>query len=256
MRLSGPHIWAPTIMLEISDLATSYGKIEALRGVTLSARSGTVTCLLGPNGAGKSTLMLTLAGILKPLRGSVKFEGEELVGCEPAKIVERGMALVPENRLVFPGLTVRENLLAGAYRRRDMAGIRSDIDAMFGRFPRLKERVEQLAGTLSGGEQQMLAVARALMSRPRLLLMDEPSVGLAPLVVAEIFSIIEQLHREGVSLFVVEQNAHMALKVAQHFYLMEQGRISFSGSPGELSDDTVIQRAYLGQQRAEPRLPA
>jgi len=256
MRLSGPLIWAQTIMLEISDLATSYGKIEALRGVTLSARSGTVTCLLGPNGAGKSTLMLTLAGILKPLRGSVKFEGEELVGCEPAKIVERGMALVPENRLVFPGLTVRENLLAGAYRRRDMAGIRSDIDAMFGRFPRLKERVEQLAGTLSGGEQQMLAVARALMSRPRLLLMDEPSVGLAPLVVAEIFSIIEQLHREGVSLFVVEQNAHMALKVAQHFYLMEQGRISFSGSPGELSDDTVIQRAYLGQQRAEPRLPA
>jgi len=243
-------------MLEISDLAASYGKIEALRGVTLSARSGTVTCLLGPNGAGKSTLMLTLAGILKPLRGSVKFEGEELVGCEPAKIVERGMALVPENRLVFPGLTVRENLLAGAYRRRDMAGIRSDIDAMFGRFPRLKERVEQLAGTLSGGEQQMLAVARALMSRPRLLLMDEPSVGLAPLVVAEIFSIIEQLHREGVSLFVVEQNAHMALKVAQHFYLMEQGRVSFSCSPGELADDTVIQRAYLGQQRAEPRLPA
>jgi len=256
MRLSGLLILAQTIMLEISDLATSYGKIEALRGVTLSARSGTVTCLLGPNGAGKSTLMMTLAGILKPLRGSVKFEGEELVGCEPAKIVERGMALVPENRLVFPGLTVRENLLAGAYRRRDMAGIRSDIDAMFGRFPRLKERVEQLAGTLSGGEQQMLAVARALMSRPRLLLMDEPSVGLAPLVVAEIFSIIEQLHREGVSLFVVEQNAHMALKVAQHFYLMEQGRVSFSGSPGELADDTVIQRAYLGQQRAEPRLPA
>jgi branched-chain amino acid transport system ATP-binding protein len=237
-------------MLEITDLATAYGKIEALKGVSLSAKAGEVTCLLGPNGAGKSTLMLTLAGILKPQRGSVKFEGEELVGKTPADIVARGLALVPENRLVFPALTVRENLMAGAYKRRDTAAIRSDIDAMFGRFPRLQERVDQLAGTLSGGEQQMLAVARALMSRPRLLLMDEPSVGLAPLVVAEIFAIIRQLHAEGVSLFVVEQNAHMALKVAQHFYLMEQGRVSFSGSPGELADDDVIQRAYLGQKRA------
>ena len=237
-------------MLEITELATAYGKIEALKGVSLSAQAGEVTCLLGPNGAGKSTLMLTLAGILKPQRGSVKFEGEELVGKTPAQIVERGMALVPENRLVFPALTVRENLMAGAYKRRDMAGIRSDIDAMFGRFPRLKERTDQLAGTLSGGEQQMLAVARALMSRPRLLLMDEPSVGLAPLVVAEIFSIIRQLHAEGVSIFLVEQNAHMALKVAQHFYLMEQGRVSFSGSPGELADDDVIQRAYLGRKKA------
>jgi branched-chain amino acid transport system ATP-binding protein len=237
-------------MLEISDLATSYGKIEALRGVSLQARSGEVTCLLGPNGAGKSTLMLTLAGILRPQRGSVRFEGRELVGQTPAAIVSHGMALVPENRLVFPALTVRENLMAGAFRRRDAAGIRSDIDAMFGRFPRLRERVDQLAGTLSGGEQQMLAVARALMSRPRLLLMDEPSVGLAPIVVAEIVSIIRQLHSEGVSIFLVEQNAHMALQVAQHFYLMEQGRVSFSGTPGELADDDVIQRAYLGQRKA------
>ncbi len=237
-------------MLEITDLATSYGKIEALKGVSLQAKAGEVTCLLGPNGAGKSTLMLTLSGILKPQRGSVKFEGEELVGKTPAQIVERGMALVPENRLVVPALSVRENLLAGAYKRRDMAGIKRDVEAMFVRFPRLKERIEQLAGTLSGGEQQMLAVARALMSRPRLLLMDEPSVGLAPLVVAEIFSIIKQLHAEGVSIFLVEQNAHMALKVAQHFYLMEQGRVSFSGTPGELADDDVIQRAYLGQKKA------
>ncbi|NBX95787.1 MAG: ABC transporter ATP-binding protein [Betaproteobacteria bacterium] len=218
--------------------------------MSLQAKAGEVTCLLGPNGAGKSTLMLTLSGILKPQRGSVKFEGEELIGKTPAQIVERGMALVPENRLVFPALTVRENLMAGAYKRQDAAGIKSDIEAMFVRFPRLKERIEQLAGTLSGGEQQMLAVARALMSRPRLLLMDEPSVGLAPLVVAEIFAIIKQLHTEGVSLFVVEQNAHMALKVAQHFYLMEQGRVSFSGTPGELADDDVIQRAYLGQKKA------
>ena len=237
-------------MLTIDGLATAYGKIEALKGVSLQAGAGQVTCLLGPNGAGKSTLMLTIAGILKPKAGSIRFEDEELVGKSCADIVARGLALVPENRLVFPALTVRENLMAGAFRRRDRAAIRDDIDKMFVRFPRLKERVDQLAGTLSGGEQQMLAVARALMSRPRLLLMDEPSVGLAPLVVAEIFQIIRQLHSEGVTIFLVEQNAHMALKVAHHFYLMEQGRVSFSGNPGEMSVDDVIQRAYLGQRRA------
>ena len=237
-------------MLTIDGLATAYGKIEALKGVSLQAAAGQVTCLLGPNGAGKSTLMLTIAGILKPKAGSIRFEDEELVGKSCADIVARGLALVPENRLVFPALTVRENLMAGAFRRRDRSAIRDDIDKMFVRFPRLKERVDQLAGTLSGGEQQMLAVARALMSRPRLLLMDEPSVGLAPLVVAEIFQIIRQLHSEGVTIFLVEQNAHMALKVAHHFYLMEQGRVSFSGDPGEMSVDDVIQRAYLGQRRA------
>ena len=237
-------------MLTIDGLATAYGKIEALKGVSLQANAGHVTCMLGPNGAGKSTLMLTIAGILKPKAGSIRFEGEELVGKSSAEIVARGLALVPENRLVFPALTVRENLMAGAYRRRDRGAIRDDIDKMFVRFPRLEERVDQLAGLLSGGEQQMLAVARALMSRPRLLLMDEPSVGLAPLVVAEIFQIIRQLHSEGVSIFLVEQNAHMALKVAHHFYLMEQGRVTFSGNPGEMSSDDVIQRAYLGQRRA------
>ena len=237
-------------MLEIKDLATAYGKIEALKGVSLNARAGEVTCLLGPNGAGKTTLMMTVAGILRPQRGSIRFEGEELVGKSPAEIVARGLALVPENRLVFPGLSVRENLLAGAYRRKDRAGIAADIDRMCERFPVLRARITQLAGTLSGGEQQMLAVARALMSRPRLLLMDEPSVGLAPLVVAEIFAIIRQLHAEGTSIFLVEQNAHMALKVAQHFYLMVQGGVSFSGTPGELAADDVVQRAYLGQRRA------
>ena len=235
-------------MLEISDLETAYGKIQALKGVTLSAEAGAVTCLLGPNGAGKTTLMLSIAGILRPMRGSIKFDGAELAGRSPAEMVERGLALVPENRLVFPALTVRENLMAGAYRRRDKVAIHSDIDKMFDRFPRLKERIEQTAGTLSGGEQQMLAVARGLMSRPRMLLMDEPSVGLAPLVVAEIFAIIRQLHREGVSIFLVEQNAHMALKVAQHFYVMELGRVSFSGTPGQLAEDDVIQRAYLGKR--------
>jgi branched-chain amino acid transport system ATP-binding protein len=237
-------------MLEIQGLACAYGKIEALRDVSLSAKAGEVTCLLGPNGAGKTTLMMTLAGILQPTRGSITFEGESLLGLSPAQIVDRGLALVPENRLVFPALSVRENLMAGAYRRKDRTAIANDIEHQLDRFPRLRERIDQLAGTLSGGEQQMLALARALMSRPRLLLMDEPSVGLAPKVVAEIFGIVRQLNSEGVSIFLVEQNAHMALKVAQHFFLMEQGKVSFSGTPGQLAEDDVVQRAYLGERRA------
>ena len=232
-------------MLEIQGLACAYGKIEALREVSLSARAGEVTCLLGPNGAGKTTLMMTLAGILQPTRGSITFEGESLLGLSPAQIVDRGLALVPENRLVFPALSVRENLMAGAYRRKDRAAIANDIEHQLDRFPRLRERIDQLAGTLSGGEQQMLALARALMSRPRLLLMDEPSVGLAPKVVAEIFGIVRKLHAEGTSIFLVEQNVHMALKVAQHFFLLQQGRVTFSGTPADLAEDDVIQRAYL-----------
>lgn len=237
-------------MLEIKDLQTAYGKIEALKGVSLNANQGQVTCLLGPNGAGKSTLMMGVAGILKPKQGHIKFCGEDITGKSPADIVSRGLALVPENRLVFPALDVRENLMAGAFRRRDHALIRADIDAMFDRFPRLRERHNQPAGTLSGGEQQMLAVARALMSRPKLLLMDEPSVGLAPKVVAEIFNIIRQLHAEGVSIFLVEQNANMAAKVAQHFYLLEQGRQVFSGDAAAMAADDVIQRVYLGKRQA------
>lgn len=237
-------------MLEIKDLQTAYGKIEALKGVSLNANQGQVTCLLGPNGAGKSTLMMSVAGILKPKRGHIKFCDEDITGKSPADIVSRGLALVPENRLVFPALDVRENLMAGAFRRRDHALIRADIDAMFDRFPRLRERHNQPAGTLSGGEQQMLAVARALMSRPKLLLMDEPSVGLAPKVVAEIFNIIRQLHTEGVSIFLVEQNANMAAKVAQHFYLLEQGRQVFSGDAAAMAADDVIQRVYLGKRQA------
>jgi branched-chain amino acid transport system ATP-binding protein len=236
-------------ILKVSGLATSYGKIEALKGVDLRVESGKVTCLLGPNGAGKTTLMMTIAGILQARRGSILLEGKELVGLSPANIVSQGVALVPENRLVFPQMSVRENLLAGAYQRNDKAGIADDVERMYARFPRLRERNEQLAGTLSGGEQQMLAVARALMSRPRLLLMDEPSLGLAPMVVADIFRIISELNRDGTSIFLVEQNAHMALQVAHHFYLMEQGRVTFDGTPGELAEDEVIQRAYLGTSR-------
>ena len=236
-------------MLDVSDLVTAYGKIEALKGVSLRVESGRITCLLGPNGAGKTTLMMTIAAILKPRRGSIRLAGAELIGLTPARVVAHGVALVPENRLVFPQMSVRENLLAGAYQRSDKAEIAVDIERMYNRFPRLRERREQFAGTLSGGEQQMLAVARALMSRPRLLLMDEPSLGLAPLIVAEIFDILAELNRDGTTIFLVEQNAHMALKVAHQFYLMEQGRVTFQGTPGELAEDEVIQRAYLGTRR-------
>jgi branched-chain amino acid transport system ATP-binding protein len=237
-------------VLDVADIATAYGKIEALKGVSLGAEKGRITCLLGPNGAGKTTLMLTIAGILKPKRGSIRLDGQEIAGLASARIVARGLALVPENRLVFPQMSVKENLEAGAFQRRDAAGIAEDIDRMYQRFPRLKERHGQLAGTLSGGEQQMLAVARALMSRPRILLMDEPSLGLAPMVVEDVFRIVGDLNRDGVTILLVEQNAHMALKVAHHFYLMEQGRVTFSGEPGKFVEDEVIQRAYLGSRRA------
>jgi branched-chain amino acid transport system ATP-binding protein len=236
-------------LLRVEEIVTAYGKIEALKGVSLEVAQGSITCLLGPNGAGKTTLMMTIAGILKPRRGRVVFEGADIAGRAPHAIVGQGIALVPENRLVFPSMSVLENLQAGAYQRRDRSAVEADTESMFARFPRLKERSAQLAGTLSGGEQQMLAVARALMSRPKLLLMDEPSLGLAPLVVEEIFRIVADLHRDGTTILLVEQNAHMALQVAQHFYLIEQGRISFSGTPGALAEDEVIRRAYLGSTR-------
>ena len=237
-------------ILEVSNLVTAYGKIEALKGVSLSVAQGSVTCLLGPNGAGKTTLMMSIAGVLRPRRGTIAYAGEPIAGLAPHAIVQRGIALVPENRLVFPKLTVRENLRAGAYSRHDAQAVEADIERMYARFPRLKERSQQEAGTLSGGEQQMLAVARALMSRPKLLLMDEPSLGLAPLIVEDIFRIIGELHKEGIAIFLVEQNAHMALKVADHFYLIEQGRITFSGAPNQLAEDEVIHRAYLGSAHA------
>ena len=234
-------------MLSVRDLVTAYGKIEALKGVSLDVAAGSITCLLGPNGAGKTTLMMTIAGILRPRRGSIRLAGSELTGLSPARIVAQGVALVPENRLVFPNMSVLESLQAGGYQRKD--AIAEDIERLYARFPHLKERSSQQAGTLSGGEQQMLAVARALMSRPTLLLMDEPSLGLAPMVVEEIFRIIAELHRDGTTIFLVEQNAHMALKLAQHFYLMEQGRVTFSGDPGSLAEDEVIRRAYLGSSK-------
>ena len=239
-------------MLEVKGVVTAYGNIEALKGVDLLVAEGQITCLLGPNGAGKTTLLMTIAGILKARRGSVLFEGEELVGRSPPRIVKRGVALVPENRLVFPQMSVHENLMAGAYLRvgKKRHAVQYDLENVLGRFPVLRERADQLAGTLSGGEQQMLAVGRALMAKPKLLLMDEPSLGLAPLIVEEIFRIIGELHRDGATIFLVEQNAHMALQYAHHFYLLEQGKVTFDGAPGEVAEDEVIQRAYLGSRQA------
>ena len=236
-------------MLQVSNVVAGYGKIRALKGVHLTAEEGKITCLLGPNGAGKTTLMFTIAGILKAHKGSsIRFGGREIARTSPTSVVRWGVALVPENRLVFPLMSVRENLSVGAFSRvrdgKDRAA--EDMEKMFARFPVLKDRSEQMAGTLSGGEQQMLAVARALMSRPRILLMDEPSLGLAPLVVEEIFRIIKDVNADGMTILLVEQNAHMALTVADKFYLLEQGQVTFEGTPGELEEDEVIQRAYLG----------
>ncbi len=237
-------------MLHVRDLVTAYGNIEALHGISLDAAEGQITCLLGPNGAGKTTTLFTIAGILSARSGSVELGGEDLTQLSAAKVVSRGIALVPENRLVFPRMDVEENLRAGAYSRKASAKvIAADIADMYRRFPNLEQRKNQLAGTLSGGEQQMLAIARGLMTRPRILLMDEPSVGLAPLIVEEIFNIIRELNADGVTILLVEQNAHKALGVAHKFYLIEGGEITFSGSPGEIEEDEVIRRAYLGTQQ-------
>ena len=239
---------AAKTLLEVAELVTAYGMIEALRGVSLAAREGQVTCILGPNGAGKTTLLYTIAGILTPRSGSIKFEARELAGVPAHRVVGHGIALVPENRLVFPHMPVRENLRAGAYTRlaRDRRGVESDLDAVFTRFPILRARAAQLAGTLSGGEQQMLAVGRGLMARPRLLMMDEPSLGLGPMMVEQIFEIVSTLNREGMTVLLVEQNARLALEVAHHAYLLEQGRIAFHGTPSEVAANEAISRAYLG----------
>ena len=235
-------------MLEVRDIVTAYGTIQALKGVSLAAREGEITCILGPNGAGKTTLLYTIAGILKPRSGSIRFDGRELTGVPADQVVRHGIALVPENRLVFPHMTVRENLLAGAYPRlaRDRRAVDADLEGVFTRFPILRQRAGQVAGTLSGGEQQMLAVARALMARPRLLMMDEPSLGLAPMIVEQIFRIVETLNREGITVLLVEQNARMALSIAHRAYLLEQGRIAFHGTAAEVSANEAISRAYLG----------
>ena len=235
-------------ILEVEALETSYDMIKALKGVSLSASKGKLTCILGPNGAGKSTLLFTLSGIINSDQGKVLFDGEDITNKKTSDLVEKGLALVPENRLIFPHLTVQENLLAGAYSRlaKEREEVENDISAMYARFPVLKERSKQLGGTMSGGEQQMLAVARALMSKPKLLLMDEPSVGLAPMIVNEIFSIIKQLNAEGISIVLVEQNASKALEIGDYFYLLDQGKQIFGGSRDAILEKNIIKKAYLG----------
>lgn len=236
-------------MLRTEEITTFYGEIQALKGLTLEARQGEVTCVLGPNGAGKTTTMFTIAGILKSHSGSIFLETDELTHETAQSIVRKGVALVPENRLIFQQMSVKENLNAGAFSRSlNDPSIENDIQKIYNRFPILESRQAQLAGNLSGGEQQMLAIARALMAKPKILLMDEPSLGLAPLVVKEIFQIIKQLNEEGVTILLVEQNARLALKVANKVYLLEQGKVSFSGTPEELKKDEVIKRAYLGTE--------
>ncbi|MDD7301188.1 MAG: ABC transporter ATP-binding protein [Eubacteriales bacterium] len=236
-------------MLEIHDLKVSYGGIEAVKGVTLTVPEGKIVTLIGANGAGKSTILKTVSGIVRPKTGRILYNGEDITGKSPDKIVKAGIVLVPEGRHVFPNLTVKENLKIGAYLRRD--DLSADFATVYGLFPRLKEREWQLAGTLSGGEQQMLAVGRALMSKPKLIMMDEPSLGLAPLIVQSIFGIIREINRRGITVLLNEQNANMALQTADKAYVLETGRLTMEGTGAELLADESVKEAYLGKSKAK-----
>ncbi len=233
-------------MLEIRDLHVSYGEIPALKGVSLSVATGEIVALLGNNGAGKTTTLKTLSGLLAPRSGEILLEGESVRGMPPHLIVRKGLAHVPEGRRVFNRLTVRENLEMGAYTRSD-AAVSADLDRMFSLFPRLGERRAQVAGTLSGGEQQMLAIGRALMGNPRLLLLDEPSMGLAPVLVEQIFETVRSINGQGTTILLVEQNAALALDVAQRAYVLETGAVVLSGSAADLARNQDVRRAYLGE---------
>jgi branched-chain amino acid transport system ATP-binding protein len=235
-------------MLTLEDVLASYGAIVALRGISLEVQEGEMVALVGVNGAGKSTLMANIAGVMKPTRGTITFEGRSLVGLSPEEIVRRGIALVPEGRRIFPALTVGENLRLGAAIRRDRAGIQRDIEDMCTRFPVLGDRLNQPGGTLSGGEQQQLAIARALMSQPRLLMMDEPSLGLSPILVDEVFGMISRLHAGGVTILLVEQNVERTLDIVDRAYLLNTGRVEHQGSPEQLRRQVDIAGAYLGGQ--------
>ena len=234
-------------LLKVTDLRVSYGGIEALKGISFEVEQGQIVTLIGANGAGKSTTLRSISGLVHPTEGRIYFEGRDITDYNTQKIVESGIALVPEGRRVFPNLTVLENLRIGAYLRKDKEVIEQDIEYAYELFPRLKERSWQLAGTLSGGEQQMLAVARAMMTRPKLIMMDEPSLGLAPLVVKDIFSIIQTLKSTGMTVLLIEQNANAALHACDWAYVMETGRITVTGTGEELLASEAIQEAYLGK---------
>ena len=232
------------ILLSVKDLQVNYGGIEAVKGISFDVPEGKIVTLIGANGAGKSTTLKSIVGLVKPRAGSIIFNGDELVGKDTTNIVSKGITLVPEGRRVFADMTVLENIKIGAYLRKD--DLSDDIAWVFELFPRLKEREWQLAGTLSGGEQQMLAVARALMSRPKVIMMDEPSLGLAPIVVKGIFDIIREINKRGVTVLLIEQNANMALKIADYAYVLETGAITLSGTGKELLADDSVKKAYLG----------
>ena len=236
-------------MLKIDELKVSYGGIEAVKGITFQVPERKIVTLIGANGAGKSTTLRTIAGLVRPAAGRIHLQGEDITGLSPDRIVPKGITLVPEGRRVFPDLTVLENLKLGAYLRKDKAEIEKDLKWVFELFPRLEERSWQSAGTLSGGEQQMLAVGRALMSRPKLMMLDEPSLGLAPLVVQDIFSIIREINRQGVTVLLIEQNANMALKIADLAYVLETGKITMSGTGAELLANEKVKEAYLGKHK-------
>ena len=231
-------------MLEMKDVNVFYGNIHAIQDVNLSVNQGEIVTLIGANGAGKSTTLRTISGLLKPKSGEIFFEGQPIGGQPAQNIVKAGISQVPEGRRIFANMTVLENLELGAYTRSDKDGIAADMEVVFGRFPRLKERLQQEAGTLSGGEQQMLAMGRALMSRPKLLLLDEPSMGLAPILIKEIFSIISDINATGTTILLVEQNANMALKVAHRAYVLETGRITLSGDADELASSEAIRTVF------------
>lgn len=233
-------------MLEVKDINVYYGAIHAIKGISLAVEEGEIVTLIGANGAGKSTTLRTISGLLKPKTGEIKFLGNNIAGMPAHKIVREGISQVPEGRRIFAEMTVLENLELGAFTRDDKDGIQADMQMVFKRFPRLEERRLQLAGTLSGGEQQMLAMGRALMSRPKLLLLDEPSMGLAPLLIREIFNIIVDINKTGTTVLLVEQNANMALSIANRAYVLETGRITLSGDAKELAASEDIRKAYLG----------
>jgi branched-chain amino acid transport system ATP-binding protein len=234
-------------LLSLSALEVSYGGIRAVKGIDLAVEQGELVCLIGTNGAGKTTTLKAITGLVPSAAGTIEYDGAPIAGLRPHVIARRGLALVPEGRGVFPQLTIEENLAMGAYSRDDKPAIASDIDRVFGLFPRLKERRRQTAGTLSGGEQQMLAIGRALMSRPKLLLLDEPSMGLAPLMVEKIFEVVRLIASEGVTMLLVEQNARLALEVSRRGYVLESGVVTLSGASAELLHNPRVREAYLGE---------
>ena len=234
------------MLLELKDIKTYYGNIRALKGVSLAVAAGEVVCLIGANGAGKSTTLMTISGVLVPVEGDILYEGRSIVAATPDSIVRAGVCQVPEGRMIFPAMTVQENLDLGAFLRRDSDGIREDLERVLDLFPILRQRRKQFGGTLSGGEQQMLAIGRALMGRPRLLLLDEPSLGLAPILVETIFNTIKQINEQGTTILLVEQNAQMALEYSQRGYVLETGEVALSDTAQNLLKNERVKAAYLG----------